>query len=303
MVFPNEDRHGRKVLVVAIQEQALEAAFPLRGVGGVHAVLEARPVRRPEVVPRLVADGLGVAHGPPELSHLPEAREAAVAQASPANAKGEGGSEVGPGPNHAHLLLCIQHAVECAHEGSAKQGGLLRWEKLEVWLIHEDDHPQSRMVCLIAQVQETLLQVPCVCMLDLLVAIVVGFGAIPGHLEVGPIAQTGQNMQALRLGLVQEGQVVDLGVVAVEPHGIGSERLDHAQIVPAVRAPQCSGPRRHEVVVRQLERPLERRRRIADSLHHLALPAGLPHVRRGGGCRRCCGSCDVRMGGSGTRCP
>mmetsp|Transcript_100148 Transcript_100148/g.298899 ORF Transcript_100148/g.298899 Transcript_100148/m.298899 type:complete len:264 (+) Transcript_100148:694-1485(+) len=143
MVLPNEDRGAAEVRIVRVQE---EVPHLRGGVLGVEAVDKAPLVGPPEVVPGRVVHGVRVLHRVPQLQHLPQAWLALEAVALGAAAKREGHGEVRRRALHTCLLLCGEDGIEGADERLAE---VLRlpWKalespfKLQVWLVHEDDHP------------------------------------------------------------------------------------------------------------------------------------------------------------------
>mmetsp|Transcript_113852 Transcript_113852/g.332648 ORF Transcript_113852/g.332648 Transcript_113852/m.332648 type:complete len:667 (-) Transcript_113852:566-2566(-) len=321
VVLPDEDRRAAEGAVVRVEEEAPHLGG---GVLGVEAVDEAPLVGPPEVVPGRVVHGVRELHRVPQVHHLAQGREGLEGGALGAAAEGEGHGEVRGQALHRRLLLRGEHGVEGADERLAEVLGLAGKAlesslKLEIRLVHNDHHPEGRVVAARAR-EEAVLQVLGVLAPDLLVAVVGGVEAAAGHLHVGVVAEPRHNLQSLPLGLVQEGPVVQCGVVAVESHGVGAERPHDAQVMTstarvAPRTPKGRGVAGHEVVVwHHATCMLQRHRRIADSLYH-ALLVRTSHRRgpwpervwscggrcgcRSVSCRGACGKCGGRGGRRG----
>mmetsp|Transcript_58613 Transcript_58613/g.136309 ORF Transcript_58613/g.136309 Transcript_58613/m.136309 type:complete len:210 (-) Transcript_58613:621-1250(-) len=140
-------------------------------------------------------------------------------------------------------------------------------KKLLVRLVHEDQGPERGVVDL-AAFEETLLQVLGVVRLDLVVAIEVGGVAAAVHLDVRVVADSGYDLEIECFCFVEEVSMIQRGVVAVEPHSIGTERLDDAEIPAAALAPHRRAAAGHDIVVRQPAVALVRQRRVADAFEH-----------------------------------
>mmetsp|Transcript_91970 Transcript_91970/g.281415 ORF Transcript_91970/g.281415 Transcript_91970/m.281415 type:complete len:366 (+) Transcript_91970:1287-2384(+) len=266
MVFADEHRDPRELLVVHVQEQAPNVGGRVRRI---HAVDEARLVRRPDVVLRVVAHRLGVHHRPPELLHLPERwHRAELAAAIAADAEGEGRGQRRGLASHAHLLLRVQHGVEGADHGLAIAAGAAG--ELQIRLVHQDDRPEGGVVD-VPRGQEASLQVLHVLALHLPVAIEASGDAIPWHLRVRVIADATDHLQALEHRLVQEAHVVQRGVVAVQADGVRAQGLHDGQVPAAAVAPHRLGGARHEVVVGQPPLLPQRHGRVADALDEVLL--------------------------------
>mmetsp|Transcript_872 Transcript_872/g.2546 ORF Transcript_872/g.2546 Transcript_872/m.2546 type:complete len:283 (-) Transcript_872:324-1172(-) len=201
MVLGNENRHTLEVLLVGLQEQAVQA---LSWIGGVYAVFEARLVSLPQVVPRGVANRPRVLHRTAEVVQLPQPGQALEASAPWADSEGEGSRDVGFCTHNVELLLCIQQRIERTDQGPAEVLGPHWRLELQIRLIHQDDGQQGGMVDLETALlhKESMLQVGPVGIEDLRVAIEVGVRTISWHLQVRVIADSSDDAEALKQSLV-----------------------------------------------------------------------------------------------------
>mmetsp|Transcript_64663 Transcript_64663/g.208230 ORF Transcript_64663/g.208230 Transcript_64663/m.208230 type:complete len:305 (-) Transcript_64663:1069-1983(-) len=296
MVLADEDRRALKVAVVRFQEQLLKAVPAFGRVRSVHAVLEARLIGGPKVVPRFVPHGLRLPHRVTQGRHLADARVALVVLAMCADAEGERHREVWGRAHNAHLPLSIQHRVQGADQRLAELVRPHGRQELQVWLVYQDHRPQCWVVGPALQAHEAILKVFAVRGLDLAVAVQVGGLAVALHLEVGVVADASNDVQPLRHGLIHEIRMVEAWVIAVEPDCVGTKLPQHAQVVAALGAPQRRCLAGHEVVVwkrpsrQRVPGALQGHRGVADTLQHHWLrachPLGIRGRGRGYGCGR-----------------
>mmetsp|Transcript_71484 Transcript_71484/g.209506 ORF Transcript_71484/g.209506 Transcript_71484/m.209506 type:complete len:288 (+) Transcript_71484:1605-2468(+) len=187
-----------------------------------------------------------------DLGHLPQSRLVGELLAVRADAEGARGREVDEVAGHAHFLLGVQHAVQGADDGLDEAPRLEDAWQLQVRLVDDDHRAQGRVVALAGEdrlvLHEAVQQVHAVLGLEELVAVVAAVHAVALHLRVGVVAHADHDLELLRMGLIEEGRVVGLRGVAVEPHVVGAQEADGVEVGPAPRAPHRLCRVAHEVV-------------------------------------------------------